>query len=40
MQKFFNPRQVPTRPFRFRDNIVGIGCYHLHLPKLQRLFQG
>ena len=39
MHHFFHPCQVPIRPFRFRDNLVGIGCNRLQLPNPRRFFE-
>ena len=30
---------MPIRPFRFRDNLVGISCNRPQLPNLQRFFE-
>ena len=39
MQRFFHSKQVPMRPFRFRDNLVGISCNQPHLPNLQKFYE-
>ena len=39
VRRFLPHKSLPVRPFRFRDNIVGIGRGTPHMDKLQRLFE-
>ena len=37
--KYITPSLLPHRPFRFRDNLVGVARGRLKLPKVQALFE-